>query len=152
MTCKNLLCNYQFCWICEKEFTSNHYTNIFSFCFRLNLTNQNSCISKHNWLIYPRYFCLIILFIILIPILLILIALFIILFPFIVSFISTRPKTLDRLIKIKKYKTEIQFLFIAFFQFMTIFLYPLYFYSIPLIISCLLLTLFHSFTINHDHW
>jgi len=141
MTCKNIQCNYEFCWICERKFSHYHYRNIFSTCFRLSNTSQNSIIVKNKWLFYFRYFGLLISYIILFLLFIPLLVLLIFLCPFVISFILASPKMVNRNFKIKKYTKEFKFLYCCFFQFMTIVLYPLYIYSLPIIL-CVFPTVF----------
>jgi len=69
MTCYNRECNFQFCWICMGEYTSNtHYNNPLSPCFGLQYLNQNNVIVKCPCLLYLKLFFFIILALIAIPI------------------------------------------------------------------------------------
>ena len=56
MTCSNIECKYEFCWICMKKYNPNHYNNPFTLCFSLSTMNQNSFFMRHRWAIYMRYF------------------------------------------------------------------------------------------------
>ena len=49
MTCTNVLCNYEFCWICMKKYEPNHYKNPFSTCFGLKIS-ENSKFQKYKCL------------------------------------------------------------------------------------------------------
>jgi hypothetical protein len=49
MTCTNVLCNYEFCWICMKKYEPNHYKNPFSTCFGLKISEDTK---------FQKYKCL----------------------------------------------------------------------------------------------
>lgn len=48
MTCQNIWCNYEYCWICERQYDSAHYKNPFSVCFGLGNSNYESKLSKYK--------------------------------------------------------------------------------------------------------
>lgn len=48
MTCTNPWCEYQFCWICEKQYDAYHYRNPFSYCFGLSETDLESKLVKYK--------------------------------------------------------------------------------------------------------
>ena len=46
MTCINPTCKHEFCWICMGVYTSNHYSNPMSLCYKLSNTNQNNLLVR----------------------------------------------------------------------------------------------------------
>lgn len=48
MTCQNIWCNYEFCWICDNQYDSSHYKNPFSICFGLEESSSESKFSKYK--------------------------------------------------------------------------------------------------------
>ena len=52
ITCANSDCKYEFCWICMKKYSQNHYRNPLSTCTYLQNTNQDSFFVRHPWLVY----------------------------------------------------------------------------------------------------
>jgi len=75
MTCANLECKYEFCWICLEQYTGNHFSNIRSSCYGLMSVDQNSLMIRYPVLrfFYKIFNC--IFAFILLPIFLLLIAL-----------------------------------------------------------------------------
>ena len=48
MTCQNIWCGYEFCWICETMYDSSHYKNPFSICFGLEKSDYTSKFSQYK--------------------------------------------------------------------------------------------------------
>ena len=48
MTCSNIWCNYEFCWICGKQYDNSHYKNPFSICFGLQESKFESKFAKYK--------------------------------------------------------------------------------------------------------
>ncbi len=96
MTCANKECNYEFCWICMRKYNSRHYRNIFSPCFKMQNSDQESIVVKHPFLIYPRMFLIIIGIIVII---LLSILLSPIILGFIMAFVSRDRKWITRSFK-----------------------------------------------------
>lgn len=48
MTCMNIWCNYEFCWICGRAYDNSHYKNPFSVCFGLGESDYKSKFSKYK--------------------------------------------------------------------------------------------------------
>lgn len=48
MTCTNIWCNYEFCWICDKQYDSAHYKNPLSMCFGLGDSDNISKYSQYK--------------------------------------------------------------------------------------------------------
>lgn len=47
MTCVNLECKHEFCWICMKEYTQDHFISLRSSCYGLMSVNQNSLVIRY---------------------------------------------------------------------------------------------------------
>jgi len=73
MTCSNIWCQYQFCWICLRAYDENHYKNPLSMCFGFANSNSENNFTKGKGIRFIRCIIIfsIIIFIIL-PIILIL--------------------------------------------------------------------------------
>jgi ariadne-1 len=66
MTCKNIGCDYQFCWLCMKEYSKTHYENPLSTCYRRsNDTQELNFLNRNKFFIFLKRFCLIVLLLIL---------------------------------------------------------------------------------------
>ena len=48
MTCSNIWCNYEFCWICGNKYDSSHYKNPFSTCFGLQESTFESKFARYK--------------------------------------------------------------------------------------------------------
>ena len=48
MTCMNIWCGYEFCWICENMYDNSHYKNPFSVCFGLGVSDFTSKFSRYK--------------------------------------------------------------------------------------------------------
>ena len=48
MTCTNIWCNYEFCWICGNQYDNSHYKNPFSTCFGLQESTFESKFAKYR--------------------------------------------------------------------------------------------------------
>ena len=48
MTCTNIWCGYEFCWICNRKYEESHYKNPLSMCFGLSETNYNGKLAKYT--------------------------------------------------------------------------------------------------------
>lgn len=46
MTCSNIWCQYQFCWICLRAYDENHYKNPLSMCFGFANSNSENNFTK----------------------------------------------------------------------------------------------------------
>ena len=46
MTCTNIWCGYEFCWLCGRKYDESHYKNPFSTCFGLSCTNSDGKLAK----------------------------------------------------------------------------------------------------------
>ena len=87
MTCPNVWCKYEFCWICNKQYDDLHYKNPLSMCFGLSETNYEGKLAKYSRV---RFFRCILIFVLIIFILLPVIIVFFSLFEivlFIISFV-----------------------------------------------------------------
>ena len=87
MTCTNVWCGYEFCWICNKKYEEMHYKNILSMCFGLSETNSDERLARYSRVRFCR--CLLIFILIIFIILPIIIAFFSIfeVFLYIISFV-----------------------------------------------------------------
>ena len=77
MTCPNIWCKYEFCWICGDAYDENHYKNPLSMCFGLASADSENDFTKGKGIRFIR--CMIIfsiLIFIILPIILILLSLF----------------------------------------------------------------------------
>ena len=63
MTCTNVWCGYEFCWICNKKYDDSHYKNPLSMCFGLGETKTDGKLAKY---IRVRFFRCLLIFILLI--------------------------------------------------------------------------------------
>ena len=75
MTCTNVWCGYEFCWICNRKYDESHYKNPLSMCFGLSDTNYEGKLAKNSRARFCR--CLFIFFL-----------LIFIIFPIIIVFFS----------------------------------------------------------------
>ena len=77
MTCTNIWCGYEFCWICNKKYEESHYKNPLSMCFGLSEMNYNKRLAKYS---RDRFFrCLFIFFLlifVLLPVVIVFFSLF----------------------------------------------------------------------------
>ena len=48
MTCTNIWCNYEFCWICGNHYDNSHYKNPFSTCFGLQESTFESKFARYK--------------------------------------------------------------------------------------------------------
>ncbi len=48
MTCSNIWCNYEFCWICGNQYDKSHYKNPLSICFGLQESKFESKFAKYK--------------------------------------------------------------------------------------------------------
>ena len=48
MTCTNIWCGYEFCWICNRKFEDSHYRNPLSMCFGLSEMNYDGKLAKYS--------------------------------------------------------------------------------------------------------
>ena len=77
MTCTNIWCGYEFCWICNKKYDNMHYKNLFSMCFGLGETNSDGKLAKYSRIRFFRCLLIFIAFIfILLPVILVFFSIF----------------------------------------------------------------------------
>jgi len=148
MKCANKECNYNFCWVCMKEYHENHvcmkeyhenhYSNIFSGRYRMQHTNQVSCLLKYPCLICPYKILMMIMY-------LLLICLALCLSPFIVGFTFCMVVYGSRGIKkyLKRENSLIakisNFLFISNHIYLGLGLFPLFFYALAMSLILILI-------------
>ena len=48
MTCTNVWCGYEFCWICNRKYEDSHYRNPLSMCFGLSEMNYEGKLAKYS--------------------------------------------------------------------------------------------------------
>ena len=48
VTCSNIWCNYEFCWICKSPYDEYHYKNPLSMCFGLASINSKTYFTKNK--------------------------------------------------------------------------------------------------------
>lgn len=100
VTCINIYCNYSFCWICEKLYEKNHYSNPLSPCFGLAEVNNNGLLTTNKCVRNMKCLLMLILLLILLPFV-------ILLFSFIVVTFYILTFVLDgSAVKNVKFKTE----------------------------------------------
>lgn len=63
VTCSNIWCNYEFCWICKSPYDENHYKNPFSICFGLSSINSENYFTKNKRMRILRSMIIILIFI-----------------------------------------------------------------------------------------
>ena len=63
MTCTNVWCGYEFCWICNKKYDESHYKNPLSMCFGLGETKTDGKLTKYKRV---RFFRCLLIFVLLI--------------------------------------------------------------------------------------
>ena len=104
MTCTNVWCGYEFCWICNKKYEDSHYKNPLSMCFGLGETKTDGRLAQYKRV---RFFRCLLIFVLLIfvifPIILVFFSVFEA-FLFIVSFVL--DGSVMRNIKLKKICTH----------------------------------------------
>ena len=54
MTCSNIWCQFEFCWICRKAYDDNHYNNPLSMCYGLASSNQENYFTKGKGIRFIR--------------------------------------------------------------------------------------------------
>ena len=87
MTCTNVWCGYEFCWICNRKYDDSHYKNPLSMCFGLQQMNSEGKLAKYKRV---RFFRCIFIFLLIIFVILPVIILFFSLFEvclFIITFV-----------------------------------------------------------------
>jgi hypothetical protein len=125
MTCYNLGCGYEFCWLCEGKYTTNHYKNPLTPCFRKN-TSVDEVNKNIIWLILRAIGIILLLVIAL--------ALVLILTPFILSFIISYFFYDSHNIKISTFKNY-RYKFIYYTIYYTFYFFiGVAFFNIPFII------------------
>ena len=67
MTCTNIWCGYEFCWICNRKYDDLHYKNPLSMCFGLSEMNYEGKLAKYSRM---RFFRCMLIFILIIFIIL----------------------------------------------------------------------------------
>ena len=67
MTCTNVWCGYEFCWICNRKYDDSHYRNPLSMCFGLSEMNYDGKLAKYSRM---RFFRCILIFLLIIFIIL----------------------------------------------------------------------------------
>ena len=85
MTCTNIWCGYEFCWICNKKYEESHYKNPLSMCFGLSEMNYNERLAKYS---RDRFFRCIFIFLLIIFVLLPIVIVFFSLFAVILYIIT----------------------------------------------------------------
>ena len=63
MTCTNIWCGYEFCWICNSKYEDSHYKNPLSMCFGLSETNYDGKLAKYSRVRFFRCFLIFLLII-----------------------------------------------------------------------------------------
>ena len=77
MTCTNIWCGYEFCWICNKKYDEMHYKNLFSMCFGLSETKSDGKLAKYSRIRFCRCLLIFIIFIfIILPVILVFFSIF----------------------------------------------------------------------------
>ena len=87
MTCTNIWCGYEFCWICNSKYEDSHYKNPLSMCFGLSETNYDGKLAKYSRV---RFFRCLLIFILLIFVILPIIVVFFSIFEaclFVITFV-----------------------------------------------------------------
>ena len=54
MTCTNIWCGYEFCWICNRKYDESHYRNPLSMCFGLAEMNSEAKLAKYTRMRFYR--------------------------------------------------------------------------------------------------
>ena len=85
MTCTNVWCGYEFCWICDKKYDDSHYKNPLSMCFGLSEMNYEGRLAKYS---RDRFFRCMFIFILIIFVILPVIIVFFSIFEVILYIIS----------------------------------------------------------------
>ena len=49
MTCTNIWCGYEFCWICNGKYEESHYKNPISMCFGLADSDKDKILLKYSF-------------------------------------------------------------------------------------------------------
>ena len=63
ITCINVWCGYEFCWICDKKYDDSHYKNPLSMCFEISEMNYEGRLAKYSRDRFFRYMFIFILII-----------------------------------------------------------------------------------------
>ena len=85
MTCTNIWCGYEFCWICNKKYEESHYKNPLSMCFGLSEMDYNERLAKFS---RDRLFRCILIFLLIIFVLLPIVIMFFSIFAVILYIIT----------------------------------------------------------------
>jgi hypothetical protein len=137
MTCSNIWCKFEFCWICGRAYDENHYKNPLSMCFGLALADPEKDITRGKGIRFIRciFIFLLIIFIIL-PFLIILFSL-IEMFIYLVVFVLDGSALRYMKLKSKNLHKLFYKIAILFYFFMAIALIPAGYISLTIIIISL---------------
>ena len=87
MTCTNVWCGYEFCWICNRKYDDSHYKNPLSMCFGLSDMNYDGKLAKYSRMRFFRCMLIFMLIIfIILPIIIVFFSVFVSCF-YIISFV-----------------------------------------------------------------
>ena len=77
MTCTNIWCGYEFCWICNRKYDESHYKNPLSMCFGLSEMKDDGKLAKYSRMRFFRcMFIFILIIFIILPIILVFFSIF----------------------------------------------------------------------------
>jgi len=142
MTCANSECKYEFCWICLKQYTPNHFRDITSSCYGLSNVNQNSLMISYPYLRIFYKICIFLFIYLILPILILIAVSIIILFCgsiiFSIIYIQTLQKKFFMTNNYRNHKIGRRC--ISIFSLLFYFFSGIYFF--PIIFSFLLLSIF----------
>ena len=134
MTCSNIWCKFEFCWICGRAYDETHYKNPLSMCFGLASADPEKDITRGKGIRFIRcIFIFVLIIFILLPILVILFSLIEMLI-YVIAFVLDGSAL--QYIKLKsKYAHRLFYkIAILFYLFMAIALIPVGYMSLSVII------------------
>lgn len=77
MTCTNVWCGYEFCWICNRKYDDSHYKNPLSMCFGLSEMNYEGRLAKYSRVRFCRcMFIFILIIFVILPVIIVFFSLF----------------------------------------------------------------------------